>query len=389
MSDSSKYHSFSAADIERYYKGQMSPAERHALEAAALEDPFLADALEGYRHTPSPAADVHHLRERLESKLQRRKLAPRFSQIPGWMKMAALFFLLAGSGWFLYQTGSFQNRGLAKAERAQKKQVPASPAEKPGITEKMARPADDANENRTSGTASDLTRVEWKQKHNTAPQPQREILPGNDNIASASPVQRPTEKRNTAFRQSQRSPLSAATESTDSLAAGNTADSYGFSRMAPAAHPDSVAGWLAGERAPGDSSKAQEVLVQSAKDEMNEVKTVGFGARKKALEKPAARYGELEPAEGWTNFDQYVVSNLKEPEEIKKKPLSGDVELSFDVKKDGQPTNIKVEKSLCSTCDQEAVRLLKEGPKWNYRNDKKGRITIHFNAPPVKNPNLP
>jgi TonB family protein len=34
-------------DIERYLKGEMTPAERHALEKKSLSDPFLADALEG------------------------------------------------------------------------------------------------------------------------------------------------------------------------------------------------------------------------------------------------------------------------------------------------------------------------------------------------------
>jgi hypothetical protein len=34
-------------DIEKYLKGELTPAERHALEKKALSDPFLADALEG------------------------------------------------------------------------------------------------------------------------------------------------------------------------------------------------------------------------------------------------------------------------------------------------------------------------------------------------------
>ncbi|MCU0367808.1 MAG: hypothetical protein MUF39_03135, partial [Cyclobacteriaceae bacterium] len=34
-------------DIEKYKRGEMTPAEEHALEKKALSDPFLADALEG------------------------------------------------------------------------------------------------------------------------------------------------------------------------------------------------------------------------------------------------------------------------------------------------------------------------------------------------------
>jgi TonB family protein len=49
---------------------------------------------------------------------------------------------------------------------------------------------------------------------------------------------------------------------------------------------------------------------------------------------------------------------------VLKTPRS-DVELSFDIDKTGQPINIKVTRSSqCKECDDEAIRLLKEGPKW-------------------------
>ena len=40
----------------------------------------------------------------------------------------------------------------------------------------------------------------------------------------------------------------------------------------------------------------------------------------------------------------------------------------------------RVEKSLCDKCDKEAIRLVKEGPKWK-RNARNGRttVTIPFN----------
>src|SRR5687768_11344992 len=38
---------YSAADIQRYVQGKLSAREMHAMEKAALDDPFLADAIEG------------------------------------------------------------------------------------------------------------------------------------------------------------------------------------------------------------------------------------------------------------------------------------------------------------------------------------------------------
>ncbi|MCG2617302.1 carboxypeptidase-like regulatory domain-containing protein [Terrimonas sp. NA20] len=90
---------------------------------------------------------------------------------------------------------------------------------------------------------------------------------------------------------------------------------------------------------------------------------------------------EPEPADGWTKYDSYLANNLKLPDSYKTKPQeSGEVELSFEVNSIGEPINIKVEKSLCEVCDKEAIRLLKDGPKWK-RKAKKGKrttITIPF-----------
>ena len=48
---------YTATDIERYLKGQMSAAEMHAIETAALDDPFLADAIEGFEMARSKGSE--------------------------------------------------------------------------------------------------------------------------------------------------------------------------------------------------------------------------------------------------------------------------------------------------------------------------------------------
>ena len=63
--------SWSDSDLQRYLKGELSPREMHALEKAALDDPFLSDALEGLA-TPHPETDLSELKARL-SKLEAAK----------------------------------------------------------------------------------------------------------------------------------------------------------------------------------------------------------------------------------------------------------------------------------------------------------------------------
>lgn len=48
MLNNNTHINYSKADIEKYLQGKMSAAEMHAFEKAALQDPFLADAIEGF-----------------------------------------------------------------------------------------------------------------------------------------------------------------------------------------------------------------------------------------------------------------------------------------------------------------------------------------------------
>ncbi len=48
MNNEKKHIVYTAKDIEQYLAGSMSNAEMHAIEKAALDDPLLADAIEGY-----------------------------------------------------------------------------------------------------------------------------------------------------------------------------------------------------------------------------------------------------------------------------------------------------------------------------------------------------
>jgi TonB family protein len=83
-----------------------------------------------------------------------------------------------------------------------------------------------------------------------------------------------------------------------------------------------------------------------------------------------------EPEVGWGNYNTYVANNIKIPDNVRPKNIQNDVELSFDVDKTGVPINIKViRSSQCKECDEEAIRLLKEGPKWK-RKGKKSKATV-------------
>ena len=84
----------------------------------------------------------------------------------------------------------------------------------------------------------------------------------------------------------------------------------------------------------------------------------------------------VEPADGWANYNTYVANNLDIPESNLKADVHGEVELTFDVKANGTISNIRVNKSLGAEYDEAAKRLLQEGPQWKVKKGKKTSASI-------------
>jgi protein TonB len=85
------------------------------------------------------------------------------------------------------------------------------------------------------------------------------------------------------------------------------------------------------------------------------------------IEKPA------QPVEGFDAFYQnYIKKNLIYPEEAKERRLRGKVYLQFVVEKDGSIANIEVMSGLIPACNQEAIRVMQNSPKWKAATFKHG-----------------
>jgi len=60
----------------------------------------------------------------------------------------------------------------------------------------------------------------------------------------------------------------------------------------------------------------------------------------------------------------YFSKNLHYPNTAKKAHIQGAVSISFDIDTDGVVKNIKLTKGIGGGCDEEAIRLVKNMPKW-------------------------
>ena len=141
---------YSASDIEKYLKGELSASEMHELERAALEDPFLADALEGMALHSSlppaardndpaaqgsgPARDLDELRTRLKTRVTA-KTTRRIPFLSPRMKIAAAIILLLGLGgtaWYTLLTGNRSPVAFARKDQAAAvNSTPREPAASP------------------------------------------------------------------------------------------------------------------------------------------------------------------------------------------------------------------------------------------------------------------
>jgi hypothetical protein len=144
---------YTAADFANYHAGTMPAQDMHALEKAALEDPFLSDALDGYVHTNTAMADIESLREKL---LPKEKSETKVLTIPSsknWMRAAASIVIVFGVGYLFYSVNKKDDaQSLAKNEVKQEPKIDTLAIEKsnaevgnnttqvPTVSETVAKP---------------------------------------------------------------------------------------------------------------------------------------------------------------------------------------------------------------------------------------------------------
>lgn len=435
---------YTATDIERYHKGLLSAAEMNAIERASLEDPFLADALDGYAIAEHTDSDRAELKLRLEERVATPVVSiSRSGTARKWLRAAVLIAAIAGAAFLTYQVGFNEKRTTDIADNPAVK--PAGQAAKENND---AKPADSSSSEGSS--SSSTTRVQ------TSDAPATEAgrssvavdnttggqVPGDGQPPRAAPISKesaiatkdipevtsvvPNKPTAAPVMESDRDDKKTAAETDQAYLARNKADESNVSRALASkksgTQPNALRMFRGRVTDPsnnalpfanvtntqdnvGTYTDAQGYFTLVSPDSVLnvQVKSLGFENRQAQLNTiipnnqvvlreenqgldafvmnnrqantNRARSSmmvleEPEPADGWTNYDTYIVNNLRVPDQFARRDAShGEVELSVEVNDDGDPVKITVTKSLCESCDREAIRLVMNGPKWK----KKGR----------------
>ena len=112
---------------------------------------------------------------------------------------------------------------------------------------------------------------------------------------------------------------------------------------------------------------------------LDEVVVTGYKTRRTQNATAAQSQSAPYPRGGFDKMKSYLKKNLQYPEEARSNGVEGSVLLEFTVNQRGKPEAIRVIRSLGRGCDQEAIRLLEKGPRWqNITPGVTTRYTILF-----------
>ncbi|WP_462252861.1 TonB family protein [Ferruginibacter sp.] len=487
---------YNAQDIEQYFAGKLSPLQMHAMEKAALDDLFLAEAMEGYGEMKNGEwkNDLAALKNEFETNGNTAKVIALPRRNNNWLKIAAAVLLIGGTATIAYllvnkkdnqqiaQTvqkdtapdtvvdkaitkeiipdsisaqssisepltanniqlnkikaedkiidGDINDKNvIAKAETKRADSSfsnfvyrpdikPAAPAAKTYYNYKNSDYAAKANSNPALNNNAAPTVAS---ENNVAFQKAEAVNKTNANIAAngvfnnsevlkskaateAENYKIPNDKKGLgeAVRDQQlnksfiaqvvaadNTPLPFANISIKSENFGTYADVNGNFRLVAADSLLTVEIKSAGyqNKLYTLQSNVQQNKIVLTEDALafKEKTVVGYGIETKGrLSRRATLLKDsvvnVEPADGWDNYNTYVNNNIEIPDDILKNNIHGQVEISFDVRPNGSITNIKVDKSLCDNCDEAAKRLIEQGPQWKTKTGKrgKGKITVQF-----------
>ncbi len=136
-----------------------------------------------------------------------------------------------------------------------------------------------------------------------------------------------------------------------------------------------------------NAADRKEVDVSMSLDatQLSEVVVTGYGISTSEPYTPTVDLAH--PESGNRAYRQYLEKNIKYPEEAKTNNVEGRVTVEFYVEPDGGLTEFTIIKGIGSGCDEELIRLIKEGPKWiptkkgNAPIRDKARVRLKFDLP--------
>jgi hypothetical protein len=401
MADANNHIAYSLTDIQRYLQGGMSAKEMHDLERAALEDPFLADALEGYSEADMQQAQQHLTQ--IETAIRQQKEESKVVALPAlkkyrrWQVAASVILLIsiAGISYFVFNKKNSEMT-LAKIKSSSGSAAPATdtvqmrvqtlspPAPDTTTIAKKERVGDEKN---TSLLADNKIRnkKELQEPSAEAPVPMTAMKEDSDKAgisASNAIVMRApnSEIAGTIIDNHQQPVPNAKVILQDSTQA--VSDRNGNFSI-PTNDSNAVASITAFGYKPVDNQKLRKgrnnITLKEKPFSLSDVEVTNLATKGRNI----ADTADVKPQGGWQSFQEYVYNKLNKRYDStalsNNAYINGDLELEFSISEAGDPYDFKVLHAPDTQTANKAITAIKEGPKW-ISNDKdiKMRVTVKY-----------
>jgi TonB family protein len=403
--------------LRKWLTGEARAGEERQLDQSAKDDPFLAEALEGYRNAPEAdyARNLTRIKAELRNRYGRNHRRGGVVYLPRIAAAIAVLILAGGGWWLLNRDQNFEKSGTLTQETGDNRErapaVNIKPAEEEISADTGAPPtASGRPENQAASKPKDQDSepIALMQEKAPAAQPEKEA---GDQIAFEDITTRQPAARSRAAPEEFRVPnkevqavppapsrdaiLEPSPKALDNASTGyswtitgRVIDSegnplIGVNVLLPGTSTGAVTGLdgrfsiridqpdrqlvfsytgFDSKTLPADTAGEMQVALSESSLSLDEVAVTGFSEKKKA--KAGAGASSVRPKGGFVKFEEYVSKNISYPAAALENGVKGVVIVEFSVDKNGKLSDFKVVQSLGYGCDEEAVRLLKEGPKW-------------------------
>ncbi len=365
MADNKANTNYGFGDIHRYLNGQMTAKEMHDLERAALQDPFLADAIEGYHNSNKELSEKHlnEITAAIQSNHQGANIIA-FSKRRRyrWLAAACIVFFLGISVFVLYQnknnnklatvTSNVIKSGKTKDSFYNKnnKLDPSQEDSETAVIREAIIPAKPKGEE--PYTASVSRKKEQKQSTiaSTSPSKKEDSM-----LIAAAPAA--LSNRSKAMSLQPSLPATTDTFHNDTM---DKSIAKGYTTRAFASSPKPL--WT--------TDKVKPFL-------LSEVEVININKKIKKATDTAA----VKPEGGWLLFQDYLFSKLGNKDSLAvANPWNniGDIELEFSVSPTGMPYDVEVLHGPDSTTANKAATAIEQGPKWISTDKKEKRLNLKF-----------
>jgi TonB family protein len=425
-------------DIQRYREGSLSGPEKNALEKKALNDPFLADALEGAESIPADefTTDIASLSKKIrkandgslftplriaagvilmigigslfllinepDAQLIASKEATPVDSLAGKDSLNATLLALEKETKDALQEAQSQqaaksDQQIASAKKSEAEAKDASKADdalasadqgksegpklQPVVTEPIVTAGREAEDSRdkiaeVEVQAEDLKEETTKAKKALAIAPSEQQnqdkdarasgLRGEDRAVSSGFAQQNITGQVTSMDDG--SPLPGVNVVIKGTNQGTVTDVNGNysvpSQGTSTVLEFSFIGMKTVDSKVTNTTKNDVVMAPDA-TQLSEVVVTGLNLQNTALDGTAEPVVKLAlPKGGLRAYNKYLEKNLRYPAEAIENKVKGKVTIQFVVTTAGDLTDFNVVKGLGHGCDEEVIRLVKEGPTW-------------------------